>query len=299
MSRLILPILILLLALGCARKIERGVVSGEARISVGDEVVSDSPQQRTLPWADMNIESSARFSVAGPPSEGQMNLSRGTRMALAKLDAREAAIADVSRQLASLPAAEAPPGETGRLTLLQFSERRPALNFAMRGELESALEEEIRQASPDEGAMVIKLSLRPLAETLLLHGGGFRQENAIVQDAGPRARASAQALRLAREDLLKKLMERNIERDLTFEEWLQENPANRQLLVKSLENIRVIQSELVTRASDDSQWVTELEYDPAPLQSEILANRARGDEIRRSNEQVENPNRINQKRTEN
>jgi hypothetical protein len=258
-------LLSVLLAAGCIRSKSGELIRAEGRVPIGEEVISDSPQQRMVPWSDLVLEAGSRYSLSGPPDAEVAAASRGLRLALARVEARERAREELALKLAKLPAGEAPPGESGELTVLDFARRRAMVDAAVRGELEGSVTEEVLQDPSGEGAIVLKLPLKAVASTLLLHGGGFRQEAALVKDVGPRARANAQANRIARDELVKKVLLEKVDGKKTFREWIEEDQANRALFLSALEQARVVRSEAVTRRGAGTEWLAEMEFDTSPI----------------------------------
>lgn len=266
MLRSFLAGLILCIAVlsGCGGNRTRPLIVSQVSIPIAEEAVSHSPQMRTLPWADVVLESRIDYRLLPDKSDDELP---GLHAAAARLEARQKAREDLAHQLSRLIASEAPPGETTDLTLLDFSRRRSGFDAIIRDELTKA-EERVVPTREGEASLELRLPLRHLADEVLSQGGGFSSERRIAQELNPRRRAMQQAEQDARSELLRKTLDYRLPDGTTIFEWVRRDPANQQFLVDSLKRARVVRSEQHRNASGQDDWLVELQYDASELRQQ-------------------------------
>ncbi|MCC6546874.1 hypothetical protein IT570_06865 [Candidatus Sumerlaeota bacterium] len=251
---------------GHSARIARGV----AQVLIEESLSSDSAQKRTLPWDKLTLKASAdfprRMPENVPPLEG---VTPGLWAAGARLKARDSALLDLSRQLAKLPACEAPPGEAAELNLQQFASRRPELNALLRETMQSGVKEETQNPDTAASQLTLTMPLQEIAREVLNQGGGFTPAQAVSTNLGPRARAQAAAKSQAEQALLRDLLSRKLDKDTTYAQWADKSPQNRQKVLTALSQAHLIRSQEVTDASGRKEWVHELELDEKTLSASI------------------------------
>lgn len=259
----------------CAGK--GNMVRGVAHVPVEEAIASDSAQKRTLPWDKLVLTASTDYARQVPDgmaaSEG---ITPGLWAGGARLKARDAATLDLSRQLAKLPASEAPPGESRELNLEQFASRRPELNAMLREKLRAAVKEEVQNPDAPKAQLTLTLPLRDIAQAVLDQGGGFRPDQAMTTALGPRARAQAAAKSQAEQALMRDLLTRSVDGKTTFAQWADQSPDNRAKILRALAQAHVVRSQEMTKADGTKEWVHEVELDAAALEAKGASRGKKG-----------------------
>jgi len=259
------------LVFGCATTggNDRRLVTASGEAPISDQLVSPGHQSRIVPWDTLTLEASESYELSRSASS-----SPGLQGAVKRLNARRKAIATLAERIANYPAAEAPPGETQDLAIAEFARRHPSVDTAVRVALENGWTEEVVSGGQGRLALTLKLSLKPIAEVVLLQGGGFSPETEIASELNQRSWAQRQAMKKAREQLTKELGALAPRPGWTIARWAAIAPDNAALLQESLQNARVVRSEEKPPAQpgEEPRWLIELEADAASLLQKARAD---------------------------
>ena len=265
-KKLVLSCCYLLLLAGIPAMGETIRVKATAPIVV--EAVSSGQQRRTLPWSDQTVRATAGFKLLAPgAADGETGLTPGLAAARSRLEAREAARRNLARQIAQLPASEPAPGDIRNLSLLEFAERRPAVTQAIEKAIDEATEE-VSIGQDQNAVLELRMPLKELAQSVLDFGGGFATSPELVGREGSRQRAARLAEQKAQADLIQQLLRREVQEGLTFGDWVQREPRNRERLLEALRKAR----KTANRAEEEDgaeEWLVELRFDADPLRKEI------------------------------
>ncbi len=277
-SFLTLICLVGLLSTGCAKlKSNSHIIWARSEAPIQSIIVAPGDQRRAVPWSDRVLRQSVSFRF----SDEDMELSPGSRLGIKRLEARQSGRTGILRELAALPAGEAPPGERGRLTMKGFSQRSEFLKNKMNSLIEEILVETV-EANPTGGVVVLELPLERIAEFVLLEGGGFLPTDPLLEEQGPERRAREMAMREARRELLQRIVQVEIDGDYRIANWLQENPNRLDFLQEELLSARVNPSRSGIRDWPDGRFYqVMLEFDPTDLVTRIRESRDGSRQVRR------------------
>ncbi len=239
--------------------------SGAAPID--DELQAPGFQKRIIPWDSNSLKSEIRFEPQGEnASEGA---TPGLQLAAQRLKARHEALEDIANRLKSLSAAEPLPGESDRITLVEFARRRERVDKAVTDAMESDWKESLFLDKSGNAMLSVELPLKPIAEAVLLEGGGFADDSPTATQLSASARARAKAVDEAKAELIKKLLPMKGSRKLTVAQWISLNAKHKNDLIAMLDNARVLRSEERSTGGGKKEWFFSIEFDPRPLWDRI------------------------------
>lgn len=270
--------LALILAIGVLLQVDapcaapnKQIINISASAPIEADETAPGSQRRSLPWNNLTLTATADFDTT-IPEEGftDVSLTPGIWAAGLRLAARDEAMQDLSRQLARLPAAEALPGERVDMNLADFALRRTAVGKNIKEALEKETVETIRREPGGRTLLTLELPLQGVARLVLDQGGGFSPQAAISNDYGPRARAQSAAIAKVRDDLLRRILTEPLGGGETIADWVTRSQINRQRLIASIADARIVRSEARKTASGSDKWVMEIEYDLALFKKAIL-----------------------------
>lgn len=249
--RLAGTLLLVALATGCGTRQGQLLVRGIGEAPIYIEPSAESSQSPTLPWRGRTLEASANVDLL---EEG----TPGIVAAEARLRAEGKVHAAIRRQLAEL---QATPGEK----LPAFASAHPSVDRALQAALSAApVEFEVDWERRSAHARM-RLKLATAADVVFASGGGFPAEEDTVSIERRRAErvadAQRQALRLAQNDLVEKILRYRVSRNRTVGESLRVWPELSGAVKGFAAEARTVESQ----ETPDGKWRLAIEADITPL----------------------------------
>jgi hypothetical protein len=263
--------LVLLAPLGCQKvHLSSQLVEVVVQAPIKNQLEAPGFQQRILPWDNTNLSVSAPMRLYPTETEEvSLQFTPGLFATEQRFQVRAKALEDLSQRLAVLPAAEAPPGESMGPRMMEFSRDFPRVEQVIKKQFENGFLEQLRVGRGGNAVLVLDLPLRPIAQAVLDHGGGFTPEHEVSRELSAVSLAKKQALQEARNRLREELYARPVVKDTTYGDWAQLNAMNFNRVEDLIKSARIEQSEEVKSEEGQSEWMMKLALDPSSLNDEI------------------------------